>query len=130
MIRLVPRWRAGVVALVAIYALILQALLYSLAPLAHVFPNPDDSLSVVICPLPVPSSAQDKAPGAPIDHSDTACCILCSVSGPDLANAHIRVAGPDYQSSRASPLTAWIEADLLGATELLPINPRAPPRLI
>jgi hypothetical protein len=126
---LVPRWRAGV-AIIAIYALILQALLYSFAPSIPARTNPDGSRSFVICPLPVHSAAQDEAPGAPIDHSDIACCILCPVSVPDVANAPIRVAGPDYQSSRSSPLMARVEADPLGAVELLPINPRAPPRLI
>jgi hypothetical protein len=127
MTRLVPRWRAGV-ALVAIYALILQALLQSLAPLAHATPNPHNSLSVVICSLSNPSPTQDESPGAPTDRSDAACYILCVVPGLDVANADIRVAAPNYQSSRSSPLTAWIEADPLDATELLPINPRAPPR--
>ena len=127
MIRLGPRCRAGI-ALVAIYALILQALLHSLAPLAHATPNPHNSLSAVICLLSDRSPAQDQAPGAPADRSDTACCILCVVPGLDVANADIRVTAPDYQSSRSSPLTAWIEADPRGATELLPISPRAPPR--
>ena len=127
MVRRMPRWRAGV-ALVAIYALILQALLYSLAPSAHVRPNPHDSQSVDICSWSDDSPAQGESPGAPIDHLGAACCILCPVSGLDVANANIRVAGPDYQSSRSSPLTAWAEADGPGATELLPINPRAPPR--
>ena len=129
MMRLVPRWRAGV-ALVAIYALILQALLHSLAPLAYATPNPHNSLSVVICLLSDHSPTEDNAPGAPTDHSDAACCILCAVPGLDVANADIRVAAPDYQSSRSSPLTARVEADPRGATELLPINPRAPPRFI
>jgi hypothetical protein len=129
MIRPVPRWRAGV-ALVAIYALILQALLYSLAPLAHASPNPHNSLSVVICGLSDHSPTQDKSPGTPTDHSDAACCILCLVPRLDVTNADIRVAAPDYQSSRSSPLTARVEAGALGATELLPINPRAPPRFI
>ena len=128
MIRLGPRGSAGV-ALVAIYALILQALLHSLAPLAYATPNPHNSLSVVICLLSDHSPTQDQAPGAPADHSDAACCILCVVPGLNTANADIRVAAPDYRSSRSSPLTAWIEADARGATELLPINPRAPPRL-
>jgi hypothetical protein len=126
MIRLVPRWRAGV-ALVAIYALILQALLLSLAPLAHARPNPHNGLSVVICGLSDHSPTQDKAPRAPTDHSGASCCILCPVRGLDVVNADIRVAAPDYQSSRSSPLMAWVEADPLGATELLPINARAPP---
>ena len=126
---LVQRWRAGV-ALVAIYALIFQALLYSFAPSTHAGANPDGSPSVVICPLPVHSPTQDEAPGAPIDHSDIACCILCPISGLGVANTDVRVAGPDYQSSRSSPLAASVEADALGATELLPINPRAPPHLI
>jgi hypothetical protein len=126
MTRLVPCWRAGV-ALVAIYALIFQALLLSVAPLAHARPNPHNSLSVVICGLSDHSPTQDKTPGAPTDDSDAACCILCLVPRLDVANVDIRVAAPDYQSSRSSPLTVWVEADALGAAELLPINPRAPP---
>jgi hypothetical protein len=127
MIRLGPRCRAGI-ALVAIYALILQALLHSLAPLARARPNPRDSLSAVICSLSNHSPAQDEAPGAPTDRSDAACCILCVVPGLDVANADICVAAPDYRSSCSSRSTAWVEAEAFGATELLPINPRAPPR--
>lgn len=126
MMQLVPRWTAGV-ALVAIYALILQALLHSLAPLAHARPNPHNKLSVVICSLSSHSPTPDKAPGGPTDDSDAACCILCQVPGLDVANVDIRVAAPDYQSSRSSSLTAWVEAAPVNATELLPINPRAPP---
>jgi hypothetical protein len=126
MIQVVPRWTAGV-ALVAIYALILQAFLHSLAPLAHARSDPHNSLSVVICSLSNHSPTPDRAPGGPTDDSDAACCILCPVPGLDVASADIRVTAPDYQSSRSSPLTAWLEADAFGATELLPINPRAPP---
>jgi hypothetical protein len=128
MIRPVPRWRPGV-ALVAIYALILQAVLHGLAPLAKAAPNPHNSLSVVVCPPSDHSPAQDEAPGAPTDRSDAACCILCVVPGLGVANADIRFAATDYQSSRLYPLTVWVGADPRGAAELLPINPRAPPRL-
>jgi hypothetical protein len=124
MIRLVPRWRARI-ALVAIHALILQAVLSSLVPWADARPDQYDGLSVVICHLADHSPTQDEAPGTPTDHSDAACCILCLIPALDVTNAGIRDAAPDYQSSRSSPLTARVGADPRGATELLPIYPRA-----
>ena len=123
--RLVPRWRTGI-ALVAIYALILQALLPALAPLAHVSRIPRDSLAVTICTSFDHSPTQDKAPDAPTDHPNAACCILCPGTGLDVANDDI--AEPGYESSRSSPLIARVEVDVPSATELSPINPRAPPR--
>ena len=128
MIALVPRWRAGV-ALVAMYTLVLQSLLYSLAPFAHSKPNPQNGL-FAICPLSVHSSTQDEAPGIPTDYPDLACCVLCLVSALDAADAAARGAALHYQSSRSSPLAAWVKPDLRGATELQPINPRAPPYFV
>src|SRR5262249_15144546 len=83
---LVPGWRAGF-ALVASYALILQALLYSLGPSAHAKPNHHDSQSVDICLLPDDSPAQGNSPAAPAHHPDAACCILCAVPVSDMAKA-------------------------------------------
>jgi hypothetical protein len=123
---LVQRWRAGV-ALVAIYVLALQALLHSLAPLPNLALDQSDNLFVILCPPSGHSPTQDKAPGVPADHADTACCILCLVAGLDVANAG-RVARPDYHSSRSFSLTVWIDAGPIVATELSPIKPRAPPR--
>jgi hypothetical protein len=125
---LVQRWRAAV-ALVAIYALALQALLHSLAPLANMAIDQSDSLFVVLCPPSGHSPNQDKVPGVPADRADTACCILCLVAGLDVANAGGRVARPDYHSSRSFSMTVWIDAGPIIATELSPIRPRAPPRL-
>jgi len=127
MIRLLPRWRRGI-ALAAIYALMLQALLPALAPLAHVSGIPRDSLAVIICTSFDHSPTQDNAPGAPTDHPNAACCILCPGAGLDVANDDI--AEPDYKSSRPSPLIARVEVDAPSATELSPINPRAPPRFV
>jgi hypothetical protein len=124
---LVRRWRAGV-AVVAIYALTLQALLHSIAPLAHAGPDQYDSLSLVLCPQSSHLPSQDKAPGVPADRPDTACCTLCLAAGLDVANDGISVAKPDYQSSGSSLLTARVAAGLVAATELSPIKPRAPPR--
>jgi hypothetical protein len=126
---LVTHWRAGV-ALVAIYALILQALLNGVMLTAHAGSNPDESLSAVICSAPAHPHTQGDAPGAPTGHSDGGCCTLCPVSGLGVVNADIRAERPDYQSSRSSPLAAWGEADAFRAVELSPINPRAPPHLI
>lgn len=129
MIGLMPRWRAGV-ALVAVYALILQALLFSLGPSAHAKANPHDGRSVDICVVSDDSPAQGQSPAAPTHHPDAACCILCVGLALDAPKTDVLGAAPDYQSSRSSRLTAWVEADALGAAELLPINPRAPPRFI
>jgi hypothetical protein len=126
MMRLASCWRTGV-ALVATYALILQALLAGLAPLAHAGPNSHDSMPLVLCLSSDHSPTQDNAPGAPTGHSDAACCILCLIQGLNAANPEICVATPDYQSSRSSRLAAWVERAVLDAAELSPINPRAPP---
>jgi len=122
-----PRWTAFV-ALVAAYALLLQALLSSLAPLAEARANPLDSVSIIICLSSGDVATQEKAPDVPPDHRHDACCILCAVPGLDAAIAGIQIAIPDYQSSWSSPLMTWIETGPFGATELLPIHPRAPPR--
>jgi hypothetical protein len=127
MVRLVPRWKVSV-ALVAIYALILETLLHSLAPPAQAASNPRDSLSAAICQLLDHSSAQDKAPVAPSDHSDNWCCTLCQSRGPHAAAANVPVTAPDYPSSGFCPFVPWAETEPRGATELSPINPRAPPR--
>jgi hypothetical protein len=122
-----PRWGACV-ALVAAYALVLSALLSSLAPLAQGRANPLDGPSIAICLSSGNAATQDKAPDAPMDHRHDACCILCMVQGLAATSDEIRFTAPEYQSSRSSPLTPLIAAGPLGAAELLPINPRAPPR--
>lgn len=123
-----PRLR-GVVALVAAYALVLQALLSSLGLLGQGRANPLDSLAAVICLSSGNTAIQDKGPDAPKSHWHDACCILCAVPGLDAAGTEIRVAAPDYLASYLSPVIVWRESRPLGAAEMLPIQPRAPPRL-
>ena len=122
-----PCWRAYV-ALVAIYALLVSALLPGLALQAQGKANPLDGLSVVICLSSDNPAAQDKAPGAPADHRHDACCILCMVPGLAATANAIPVSTPDYASSRSSPLKPRIALGARDPAELLPIRPRAPPR--
>ena len=106
----------------------LSALLSSLAPLAQGKANPLDSLSI-ICLSPGTAPTQDKAPDAPADHPHDACCILCMAPGLAAAGDEIGVPAPNYPSWRSFPLTPRIALGPLGAAELLPIKPRAPPHL-
>jgi hypothetical protein len=114
---------------VAAFALVLQALLSSFAPVGQISLNPLDRLPFVIC-----SSSGDavpeQVPAAPRDHGHAACCILCVVPGLDTTNVDNSIAAPDYRSSFSSPLTPWIDAGSRVATELSPINPRAPPAVV
>lgn len=121
-----PGWRAYI-ALVAIYALLVSALLPGLTLQAQGKANPLDGLSVVLCLSSDNPAAQDKAPGAPADHRHDACCILCMVPGLAATADAIPVSTPDSASSRSSPLKLRIAPVALDPAELLPINPRAPP---
>ncbi len=116
------------VALVASYALVVSALLSSLAPLAHGNADLLGGLSIAICLSSGDAAPRDNAPDAPADHRHDACCMLCMVPGLAAATDEIRVSAPEYQSSRSSPLIPLMAAGPLGAAELAPINPRAPPR--
>ncbi len=121
-----PCWRAYV-ALVAIYALLVSALLPGLALLAQGKANPHDGLSDVICLSSDNPAVQDKAPGTPADHRHDACCILCMVPGLAATADSIPVSAPDFASSRSSPLKPRIATGAFDPAELMPINPRAPP---
>lgn len=121
-----PCWRAYV-ALVAIYALLVSALLPGLALQAQGKANPIDGLSVVICLSSDNPAAQDEAPGTPADHRHDACCILCMVPGLAATADAIAVSAPDFASSRSSPLKPRIATGAFDPAELMPINPRAPP---
>lgn len=114
------------VAIVVAYALVLSALLSSLAPPTLGTAGPLDGLSTVICLSS--DNAVDQAPGPPANHRHAACCILCMVPGLAATGNEILVSAPDYASSRASPLMPRIAPSAREPSELLPINPRAPPR--
>ena len=121
------RWMAYV-ALFAGYALVVSALLSSIAPLAQGKADPLGGLSIAVCLSSGTAAPHDSGPDAPADHRHDACCILCMVPGLAATIDEIRVVTPEYQSLRTSPLTPPTEAGPLGAAELLPIHPRAPPR--
>ncbi|WP_371741333.1 hypothetical protein [Bradyrhizobium sediminis] len=106
----------------------LSALLSNLAPQPQGKANPLDSLSI-ICLSSGTAATQDQAPDTPADHPHDACCILCMVPGLAAAGDEIGVAAPNYPSSRSFPPTPRIALGPLGAAELLPIKPRAPPHL-
>jgi len=72
--------------------------------------------------------SEDKAPDRPTPHLHDSCCVLCVVAGLAAIDNRVPVSEPDYQRSRSSSVAPPVEADPLATAELLPINPRAPPR--
>ena len=106
-----PRWRACV-ALVAAYALVLSALLSSLAPLAQGRANPHGVLSIAICLSSGNTATPDKAPVAPTDHRHDACCMLCMIPGLAATSDEVR-----FQSAGIS-IVAFISADTVDGGEL------------
>src|SRR5947199_8451481 len=114
------RGRAGV-ALVAAYALALQALLASFGVGGVVVRHQLATIADAICT----SNADGSAPVAPTEHDRAACCILCSAPAPgstDSIDATVRVA--DASSSR---LIAPAGVPHLGMIAWLPGGARAPP---
>jgi|SRR5947209_9426425 len=111
--------RAGV-ALVAAYALALQALLASFGVGAAVVRYQLAGTAGAICT----SNADRSAPAAPADHDRVDCCILCSapVPGP-ISPVGVVAVVPDGGSS----LIAQQGALNLGIIAWLPGGARAPP---
>ena len=112
------------VALVAGFALMISALFPGLAALTHAQANPLDGQSIVMCLSSGGAATHDEAPGMPTDRRHDACCIFCVAAEPAVTSDGILLSAPEYPSLRSSPLTLGA----FGATERLPINPRAPPR--
>jgi len=113
--------RAGV-ALVAAYALALQALLASFGVGAAVVRHQLASIAGAICT----SNADRSAPAAPVDHDRMDCCILCSAPVPGSAGPiSILVVVPNGGSS--SRLIARPSGLNLAIIAWLPGGARAPP---
>jgi hypothetical protein len=113
--------RAGV-ALVAAYALALQALLASFGVGAAVVRHQLAGMAGAICT----SNADRSAPAAPADHDRVDCCILCSAPAPGPIGPIGVLAGvPDGGSP--SRLIAQQSALNLGIIAWLPGGARAPP---
>jgi hypothetical protein len=125
-IRRQPCWRK-LVALVAGYALMISALLPGLAPPAHGQAN-QLGQSVVMCLASGGAVTHDDAPSMPTERRHDACCVFCMATELAATSDGILVSAPEYPSSRSSPLTPRIALGAFGATEYLPVNPRAPPR--
>jgi hypothetical protein len=121
LIGMTHRWsigRAGV-ALVAAYALALQALLASFGVGGAVVRHQLATVAGAIC------TSNADAPVAPTEHDRAACCILCSAPAPGSTgplDALVRVA--DASSSR---LIAPAGGPRLGMIAWLPGGARAPP---
>jgi hypothetical protein len=118
------RWsigRAGV-ALIATYALALQALLASFGVGATVIRDELTAIAGTICT----ANADGSAPIMPAEHDRADCCILCAAPGPGSVGRIDVLAGvPDDGSS--SQLAAPDSAPCLGMTVWLPGGARAPP---
>jgi hypothetical protein len=119
------RWSpcgAGI-ALVAAYALALQALFASLGVGAPLMRHQAAVIAGVICSgggtsaLPVPA--------APVDHDSAECCILCGAPAPALVDhvTALKLAIEGLSSRLAAPLGV----DHYGTTGWLPGGARAPP---
>jgi hypothetical protein len=113
--------KAGV-ALVAAYALALQALLASFGVGAAVVRHQLAGMAGAICT----SNADRSAPAAPVDHDRTDCCILCSAPVPgSTAPISMLVVAPNGGSS--SRLIARPSVLNLAIIAWLPGGARAPP---
>jgi len=120
------RWsprRAGV-ALIAAYALALQALLASFGAGAALVRHQAATIAGVICSGGGASSSLPM-PIAPLDHDSTDCCILCGAPAPSLLDhvGALKLAAESLSSRLLAPLgvrhhdrMAW-----------LPGRARAPP---
>src|SRR5262249_11625745 len=121
---MMQRWnigRAGV-ALVAAYALALQAVLASFGVGATVIRDELTAIAGTICT----ANADGSAPATPAEHERADCCILCSVPGPgSIGRIGVLAGMPDDGSS--CQLAAPDGAPGLGTTAWLPGGARAPP---
>jgi len=117
--------RAGV-ALVAAYALALQALLASFGVGAAMVRHQVAAIAGVICSSA--ANAVAPAPVAPMEHDRADCGILCTGPGPALTGqVAALLAGTDGKAS--SRLAAPLAATRLGMIARLPGGARAPPAL-
>jgi hypothetical protein len=118
------RWsivRAGA-ALVAAYALALQALLASFGVGGAIVRHQLAAIAGTICT----SNPDGSAPVTPAEHDRADCCILCGAPGSGSIAQTDAVAGvPDEGSS--SRLAGPDRALRLGMIARLPGGPRAPP---
>ena len=119
------RWsprRAGI-ALVAAYALALQALFASFGVGAALVRHQAAAIAGVICSGGGASSL--PVPVAPGDHDSADCCILCGVPAPGLLDhvSALKLAIEGLSSRLAAPLGV----DHHGTTAWLPGGARAPP---
>jgi len=118
------RWstgRAGV-ALVAAYALALQALLASFGVGVAVVRHQLAAIAGAICT----ANADRSVPAAPAEHDRADCCILCAAPAPgSIGSLQMLAVVPDGGSS--ARLIAQQSALNLGIIAWLPGGARAPP---
>jgi hypothetical protein len=119
------RWsprRAGI-ALVAAYAVALQALFASFGIGAALVRHQTAAIAGVICSGGGASSL--PVPVAPVDHDSADCCIVCEVPAPGPLNhvSALKLATQRFSSRLLAPLGAHHH----GTMALLPGGARAPP---
>ena len=119
------RWspRAAGIALVAAYALALQALFASFDVGAALVRHQAAAIAGVICSGGGASSL--PVPVAPVDHDSADCCILCGAQAPGLLD-HISALNLAIQQF-SSRLWAPLGAHHYGTAAWLPGGARAPP---
>jgi hypothetical protein len=118
------RWtigRAGV-ALVAAYALALQALLASFVVGAMVGRHEVAGITGVLCV----ASRSAHGPAAPTQHDRADCCLLCMGVGPALSGPVVALI-PVPGGEASTRLTPPLAAPRLGMLARLPGGARAPP---
>jgi hypothetical protein len=121
---MMQRWSIGKagVALVAAYALALQALLASFGVGATVIRDELTAITGAICT----ANADGSAPIMPAEHDRADCCILCAAPGPgSIGRIDVLAGMPDEVSS--SQLAVPDGAPGLGMNAWLPGGARAPP---
>jgi hypothetical protein len=115
-----PSWRRAVVAVVAAYALALQALLAALATSAHA------GFGGGLEPLCL-AQASDRRGPLPGDHADLCCTLACHASGSCAALAPMASAPVARAATRVQRLVATPAET--GAAPAPPFSARAPPVL-
>lgn len=124
MSRMTQRWTMGraAVALVAAYALALQALLASVVVGAMVVRHEVAGITGVLCV----ASASMPGPAVPAQHDRADCCLLCAGVGPALSGP-VAALVPALGGEASIRLTPPLAAPRLGMLARLPGGARAPP---
>lgn len=116
----------SLVASILAYAIVIQALLSAFGPgfLGQVH---GDRFNAEICLSGAGYPGAPAIPGDPAADGHEECCVLCSLPAFQITTDHIGIILAVNWSCTTCAIPSEI-ADSLGTIDLLPGNPRAPPR--